>query len=467
MKIFKKGGSGSCNIKCKITTTGKSIMSKMERIIWSSIYCAANDQCYFINTEGVITTRENINLPHEYYHSTNGRIYVLLKTIHGNENYFPLDEILVWTFKKEEVKMYCPKYRIIHINGNLSDNSIENLHVEEDVEEWVDMIKPEGIRLNRYEISTWGRIRDKITGAFKHIQRNSDKDGYLTYNLTFDVYTTKSPYKNEKIHRLIAMHFVNNPDPENYNVVNHINGNKFDNRISNLEWIDSATNSTFASKTGLYLTNDRIITEEIDYAIEQLLAYNGNTKFTYASIDHNIHPRLSIVVLNGIKAKKLQYIRNDSKYDLMNIEFVTDHTRISTEEVDMVIELLLENDSSVDKVYSLIDKNAHSGLSRYTIAEIKNKNPLYIRKDGKYDLNKIEFKTRPKNRITSDDVDYAIDMLLKYGSATEVMKHIDKEKYPYLTLSVIKMIKYKENTYVKLAKRYDLNQVEFKSYREN
>ena len=440
-------------------------MSRMERVIWKSIFCAAEDQCYFINTEGEITTREDVKLPHEYYLSTNGRVYVLLKTVHGNENYFLLDEILVWTFKKEEVKKCLPRFRVVHLNGNIADNRLDNLMVEEDTEEWVDVVKPEGVRLNTYEISNWGRVRYKGTKDFKNVQTNSDKDGYLTYNLIFDVYTTKSPYKNEKIHRLMALHFVDNPDPENYNVVNHINGNKFDNSPTNLEWIDSATNSKFASKTGLYLTNDRLITDEIDYAIEMLMTYGGNVKYTYGSIDHNIHPRLTIPVLAGIKSKKPQYIRDDGKYYLEEVEFGSDNERIRTDEIDMVIELLLDNDSSVEKVCELIDRKIHRGLTRYTISEIKKKNPLYIRKDSKYDLTKVVFKTRPKGRITSDDVDYVIDMLLKYGSPKEVMKNLDSENHPYITESIVKMIKYKDPTYVALAKRHDLANIEFKKYR--
>ncbi len=50
--------------------------------------------------------------------------------------------------------------------------------------------------------------------------------------------TRKSP--NMSIHRLVAQHYI--PNPDNLPQVDHINRNRQDNRICNLRWVDSFTN---------------------------------------------------------------------------------------------------------------------------------------------------------------------------------------------------------------------------------
>lgn len=50
----------------------------------------------------------------------------------------------------------------------------------------------------------------------------------------------KNKRKNWILHRLLAIHFL--PNPENKPEVNHIDGNKFNNDLSNLEWCTRAEN---------------------------------------------------------------------------------------------------------------------------------------------------------------------------------------------------------------------------------
>lgn len=55
--------------------------------------------------------------------------------------------------------------------------------------------------------------------------------------------------KNTYIHRLVAKHFI--PNEHDLETVNHIDGNKNNNHVSNLEWLSQKDNNAHARKTGL------------------------------------------------------------------------------------------------------------------------------------------------------------------------------------------------------------------------
>lgn len=71
-------------------------------------------------------------------------------------------------------------------------------------------------------------------------------NGYLYVNLC------KGRKKRTRtIHRLVAIHFVHNPDPDKLTIVDHIYGDKDDNRASVLAWVSSAINNKRAYDLGL------------------------------------------------------------------------------------------------------------------------------------------------------------------------------------------------------------------------
>ena len=86
----------------------------------------------------------------------------------------------------------------------------------------------------KYQVSTWGRVRCE-SGIMKPFKT---KKGYLRITLTKD-----GDRKNHRINRLVAMTFIANTKglPE----VNHKDGNKLNNSVTNLEWVDGKTNRQF------------------------------------------------------------------------------------------------------------------------------------------------------------------------------------------------------------------------------
>lgn len=96
-----------------------------------------------------------------------------------------------------------------------------------------------------YEVSDEGNVRRAST---KRLLAPSDCKGYPHVSL----YDNRKR-KSVTIHRLVADAFVDNPD--NKPQVNHIDGNKYNNNYTNLEWCTASENMQHAFDTGLSKAN--------------------------------------------------------------------------------------------------------------------------------------------------------------------------------------------------------------------
>ena len=84
-----------------------------------------------------------------------------------------------------------------------------------------------------YFVSDVGQVRN--ANSNKTLAYAKDKDGYLYVSLSKDGKAQKF-----RVHRLVAQAFI--PNPKNLNTVDHINGIKDDNKVSNLQWLSSGDN---------------------------------------------------------------------------------------------------------------------------------------------------------------------------------------------------------------------------------
>lgn len=127
----------------------------------------------------------------------------------------------------------------------------------------------------KYEIYEDGRVYSHFTNKF--LNPETDKDDYKIIWLS-----GINGRKRFKLHRLIAMTFLSNP--ENLPQVNHIDGNKANNAVENLEWCDAKHNMQHAYKTGLNKFNEELRSHIIALgkskakAIQYINLYSGYTE---------------------------------------------------------------------------------------------------------------------------------------------------------------------------------------------
>lgn len=106
-----------------------------------------------------------------------------------------------------------------------------------------------------YEISNLGRVRTvDRTITFSDGRKRAYKSKFIKFSNPLG-YLVAPLVKHQKqkfvsVHRLIAIHFI--PNPHNKPFINHIDGNKQNNSISNLEWCTHAENTTHAVENSLY-----------------------------------------------------------------------------------------------------------------------------------------------------------------------------------------------------------------------
>ena len=115
---------------------------------------------------------------------------------------------------------------------------------------WKDIEKYEGY----YQVSNLGKVKSlqrivvdkKSTRTFKSrvLKPSPDTHGYLQVRPS-----KKGKVKTFRVHQLVARAFI--PNPHNKPEINHDDGNKINNCVSNLEWQTSRENSIHASQTGL------------------------------------------------------------------------------------------------------------------------------------------------------------------------------------------------------------------------
>lgn len=104
------------------------------------------------------------------------------------------------------------------------------------MEIWKDIDWIEGASGN-YKVSSLGSVMHLRCGEWKKMGIGKSRTAYKSTTIV---------ESNVSIHRLVAIAFI--PNPENKPQVNHKNGNRFDNRVDNLEWVTPSENAQHGNR---------------------------------------------------------------------------------------------------------------------------------------------------------------------------------------------------------------------------
>jgi len=176
-------------------------------------------------------------------------------------------------------------------------------------EVWKDIPSYEGL----YQVSSLGRVRscDRVVPRGKNhlslkgevLKLSKHQEGYMRVGLSKD-----GKHKNMAVHRLVASVFIGSPK-ENLQV-NHIDGVKSNNCVSNLEYCTPSENTQHAYRTGLCNSvigenrRDSRLTNEDIPVIRQRLA-NGESQRSIGK-DYGVSGITILRIKNGRNWKHIK-----------------------------------------------------------------------------------------------------------------------------------------------------------------
>lgn len=131
---------------------------------------------------------------------------------------------------------------------------------------------------NTVEVSDLGRVRSWKSGQARILKAQKDAKGYLRVTVT-----NKGKHSTYKVHRLVANAFLPTPAKEK-NQVNHINGDKTNNKSWNLEWVTNRENALHARANGLWDSVIEGSKRENESRKKPVIAYKDGKEICFESV---------------------------------------------------------------------------------------------------------------------------------------------------------------------------------------
>lgn len=149
------------------------------------------------------------------------------------------------------------------------------------------------------EVSNMGRVRSLLRGTPYVLKTQPDTKGYHRIRVTVE--REKMCFK---VHREVAKAFV--PNPYNLPQVNHIDGNKDNNAVTNLEWVSNKENSHHAIKNGLWKAVFDAAMKENEKRKIPIIAYTDSVEIAFKSISEAEKVIGTSHIADVLKGKRIQ-----------------------------------------------------------------------------------------------------------------------------------------------------------------
>ena len=165
----------------------------------------------------------------------------------------------------------------------------------------------------KYQISSYGRVKSLKNNKESIKKHSISSRGYLVVTLF-----KNNISKTLTVHRLVANTFIENKD--NKLTVNHIDGNKLNNNISNLEWVTYSENTKHAWDTGLMENARKAAIIATEASKKQIFSKKLDLKFESCTeaanyIKNNYFEDIKLGCLQSYISRLLKNKITKSKYD--------------------------------------------------------------------------------------------------------------------------------------------------------
>lgn len=270
------------------------------------------------------------------------------------------------------------------------------------MEVWKDIIGYEGL----YRVSNYGNIYSYKSN--RNLSLNVSDDGYPQFNLC-----NNGDQKLVRTHIIVAQHFVDNPNPNEYDIVDHKDTNRLNCNSNNLRWTNRGGNNNNRGKN-----SDYPVRERIEYSEEELLTEEWVDATT---IIDTLKDKDYFMVSN---LGRVRYFKSNGNYKkLFTVSIKKKHSpkkypgtsvRVNGKKYDFYIHLLVSKCFLGDTPHGMLVDHKDSDRNNPRLSNLQFLTP-------KENSNKGDNKNQPKgssnvcSKLTTDDLFTIYDLFFIKG----------------------------------------------------